>query len=162
MRNSLYLIIFSLALAGCGADQPPAATDAPASKNVAATVKSPSHVARPAPAGMDSALKVVSSNAPTSVRYDRIVQDKTSAHVRQVFVEMLGASTAQTEALATKALASSGFSAHRGKADENGIRLQYRKKGAEPVNVLIRDKKASPPLKAAQATASLYLRQKVR
>ena len=162
MRNSLYLIIFSLALAGCGADQPPAATDAPVSKNVAAAAKSPSHAAKLTQAGMDSALKVVSSKAPTSIRYDRVVQDKTGAHLRQVFVEMLGTSTTQTEALATEALASSGFSTHRRKADENGIRLQYRKKGAEPVNVLIRDKKASPPLKAAKATASLYLRQKVR
>lgn len=161
MRKFFYVAALSLALAGCGADQPPETAAPAATKHAAATAKSVHHATRPHALGIDAALKAVSRKAPTSIRYDRVVQDKAGHNLRQVFVEMLGASATETEALVTKALASSGFSVRRGKNDANGIRLQYQKKGAQPINVLIRDKKASPPLKVATATASLYLRQNV-
>jgi hypothetical protein len=161
MRKSFHVMIFSLVLAGCGADHPPETASVPVAKSAIDNAKWPSREARLPQVGIDSVLKAISGKVPISVRYDRVVQDKAGKKQRRAFVEMLGASAAQAETLATKAFTSSGFSVRRGKDDADGVRLQYRKKGVEPISLLIRDKKAGPPLKAVKATSSLYLRQKV-
>lgn len=159
MLRSLYLAIFVLVLAGCGADHPPAADAAGTSAPAAA--QSPSRRARAPQAGIDSALQAISKKLPSHVRYDKVVPVKTGGNQRQVFVEMLGASSEQAEAATTSALKAAGFTAQRGKADADGVRIQYRKTGVKPINVLIRSKAAGPALQAPEATSSIYFRQDV-
>ena len=162
MRNMKYAIVLSFLLSACGADQP-VETDV-VSQEPMLTATTPVDPIGADAANLniiDTALDQIAGETQVFIRYDRVRSTKEGKNERQVFVEMLEASDRETEKVLTSKLGADGFAVRKGLDDEMGIRLQYKKAGVEPLNVLIRDKAASPPLAKEQAISSLYIRQTV-
>lgn len=161
MRVLCFSCFVTLFLAACGADKPPAdpasRADQATRPELISTTQSPSRSVD----AIDQALEILKGKASISVRYDRVRTLDGGAKQRQVFVEMLGSDAEETDALAAGLFEKDGFDTRRGRVDENGIRVLYRKPGVEPINVLIRSAESGPPLRADGATSSLYLRQSV-
>ncbi len=157
MQKILYGAVLALALSACGGSTQDEARVDPAHESTAPATEA----AATEPAVVDEIANVlghIQRQAALSVRYDRPRTVEQSVE-RQVYVEMLGSTAEQTEALAVAAFETAGFTSRRGLADANGVRMQFRKKGAEHINALIRDQAASPPFKDPAGTSSLYLRQ---
>lgn len=157
MKKILYGAGLALALSACGGSEQEEARVDPARESTAPAIETSASE----PKVVDeiaSVLGHIQGQAALSVRYDRPRNLEQSVE-RQVYVEMLGPTAAQTEALAVAAFEAAGFTSRRGLADANGVRMQFRKKGVEHINALIRDQAASPPFKDPAGTSSLYLRQ---
>lgn len=154
MHKIVYVAVVALALSACSGDKQEEGGVAPAPQTTApdapAEVVTVDEIA--------NAIEHVRQQAAVSVRYDRR-RDLDEATERQVYVEMLGSTAEQTEALAVTAFEAAGFSVRKGLADAKGIRLQFRKRGVESINALIRDQATSPAFKDPAGTSSLYLRQ---
>ncbi|MGY0560319.1 hypothetical protein ACW7G2_06340 [Luteimonas sp. A277] len=160
MRRFITLSGLILLLAGCGADQPAA----PASQGGTPTLESttPRPAQKPiAGDPVDQGLENLQKMAASTVRYDRIRTLEDGTKQRQVFVEMLGATAEDTHSSATQIFEKGGFTVRTGLMDENGIRVQYRKTGVEPISALIRSAEGGPPLNDPAATSSFYIRQSV-
>lgn len=161
MRKLIFLGGISLVLAACGADQPAA----PASQGTTPSLEATTPAQKPASGDqvdqLDLALEGLHQLSASSVRYDRIRTLEDGTKQRQVFVEMLGATAEEVDINAAQVFEKAGFTVRKGLVDENGIRLQYRKSGVEPINALIRSAEAGPPLNDSSATSSFYVRQSV-
>lgn len=153
--KKIILVALSLALVACDrAPQEDARTDsAPQLTTSGAPVEESVVVDE-----IEGVISDVSGQAALNLRYDR-PRNLDGKIERQVYVEMLGPTSEQTESLAVAAFEAAGFTTRRGLDDANGVRLQFRKTGSEHINALIRDQAASPPFENPAGTSSLYLRQ---
>lgn len=156
MKSVYISCCIGLLLAGCGEEQPSAKGYTSSPRLIATEPGQPKAV--------DEIRQVLASlerGTPIWIRYDRVRALEDGREERQVFVEILGPSAEETDLLAMKVFGQAGFTVRKGLVDRNGIRLQYRKSGVEPINVLIRSLEAGPPLSDPAATSSLYVRQSV-
>lgn len=158
MRIQWVFLLAAIGLVGCNSDHSSQANDS-ANTPSSASAKSGAHAKQSAAPGINAVLKTLSQTEKTNLRYDRVVEAKTVGMQRQVFVEMLGATDREAAATVAKAFDAQGFTLHRGKDDENGIRLRFVKDSIEPIEVLIRSRQEGPKLKDVAATSSVYLRQ---
>ncbi|TWI02977.1 hypothetical protein IP90_02079 [Luteimonas cucumeris] len=115
---------------------------------------------RPPAYVIDDVKTALAKKLGVFLRYDRVVRGDRQDE-RQVYLEILGADIDQTDKAVAAVFESLGYSMRRGLRDSNGIRVKVQIRGEPPINVLIRDKQASPPFRRAEGSASVYLRQTV-